>query len=118
MKEIKKVIVPKYAFIEEEGVNDITPIRRKIGKTMEVTETFTYYDVIAYVEKMKKAVEDKEAEIAGMKTMIKAYEKEVELIEKMLKVTKIEKDWNLALHKKLKEEEKAKKEKTIEELVD
>lgn len=103
--------IPKYEWVEEEGVNDITPIKRKINKTMEITETFNYYDCLAYCMKMEKAVEDKKVEIEGLESMIKAYRDEIELIEKELNVTKIEEEWNKELHERLVEEEKLKKEK-------
>lgn len=105
----EKKIIPTYKWVEEEGVNDITPIRRKIAKTMEVTETFTYYDALAYCMKMEKAVEDKKAEIAGLESMIKAYKDEIELIEQSLGVTKVEETWNQDLQTKLQREELDKK---------
>lgn len=99
---------PVYKFVEEEGVEDITPIRRKIAKTMEVTENFNYYDTLAYVAKMEKAVKEKEAEIEGLNSMIKAYKEEIELIEQELGIVELEEKWNLDLHEKLKAEEAAK----------
>jgi hypothetical protein len=104
---------PRYEWVEEEGMDDVTPSKRKIAKTMEITETFNFYDTLKYVMKMEKAVEDKKAEIAGMESMIKAYRDEIELIEKNMAVTKMDEEWNLALHEKLKaeaEEQNAKKE--------
>lgn len=108
---------PVYAWVEEEGVNDIPPIRRKITKTMEVTESFNYYDTLAYVMKMEKAVADKKAEIDGMESMIKAYKEELELIESKLGVTEEERVWNLELHEKLKKEAEEKVE-VVEEVSD
>lgn len=99
---------PVYKFIEEEGVNDITPVKRKIAKTMEVTENFTFYDVLAYTMKMEKAIKDKEAELEGLKSMLKAYQDEIELIERELDVTEEDKKWNIELHEKLKAEEESK----------
>lgn len=104
---------PKYEFVVEEGVEDVAPIRRKINKTMEVTESFNYYDTLAYVMKMEKAVADKEAEIEGMKSMIKAYKDEIELIEEKLGLTEMERVWNLELHEKLVAETKEKEEEVI-----
>jgi hypothetical protein len=97
-------ITPKYEFAVEDGAELIAPIRRKINKTMEITESFTYYDALAYCMKMEKAVQDKQAEIDGINSMIKAYRDEIEIIEKQLAVTEIEEKWNKDLQKKLQEE--------------
>lgn len=78
---------------------------------MPITESFTYYDALAYVMKMEKARDDKKAEIHGLEEMIKAYRDELEIIEKALNVDEIDKKWNLELHKKLKAEADEKKEK-------
>lgn len=86
----EKEIVPVYSFVEEEGQNELTPIKRKIAKTMEVTETFTVFDAMQYLAKMKKAVEDKKAEISGLETMIEGYEKELKLIERATGVQRLE----------------------------
>lgn len=96
---------PTYEFHVEEGMEDISPSKRKIAKTMEITETFTMYDALKYVMQMEKAVEDKKAEIEGLESMIKAYRDEIEDIEKVLKVTKADEEWNKEKHRKLKEEE-------------
>lgn len=106
--------VPTYKFVEEEGVSDIAPIKRKIAKTMEVTEMFTYYDALAYCMKMEKRVEDLKAEISGLESMIKAYHDEIEIIEKELGVTEIDRVWNLELHEKLVAEEKEKSKSEVE----
>lgn len=107
-KEKKELIVPTYKWVEEEGGNDVPPIKRKISKTMEITENFNYYDTLAYVMKMEKAIEDKRKEIEGLETMIKAYRDELELIEDTLHVNEEERKWNIELHEKLKEEESKK----------
>lgn len=86
---------PKYKFANES--EEVTPIKRTIAKTMEVTENFTVYDAIAYVAKMNKAVADKEAEIEGLKSMIKAYEDELQLIENELGVQAMEADYQKKL---------------------
>lgn len=107
-------IKPEYKFVEEEG--DIAPVRRKIAKTMKVTENFCYYDVLAYIMKMEKTIEDKKAEITGLEAMAKAYRNEIELIEQVLDVTKIEEKYQLDLHEKLKAEEAMKEEKSDENI--
>ncbi len=104
----KEKIVPKYEFAKEDGVEFIAPVKRKINKTMEITESFTYYDCLQYCMRMEKAVADKQAEIDGLNNMIKAYREEIELIEKELSVTEIEEAFQLALHEQLKAEEAAK----------
>ena len=113
MNETEKV-VPKYAWTEVKEGEVVTPIRRQIAKTMEVTELFTYYDALAYVMKMEKAVADKQAEIQGLEVMIKAYQDELEIVEKELSVTELEEKYNLELHEKLKREEL---EKAVNDLV-
>jgi len=113
MNETEKV-VPKYAWTEAKEGEVVTPIRRQIAKTMEVTELFTYYDALAYVMKMEKAVADKQAEIQGLEVMIKAYQDELEIVEKELSVTELEEKYNLELHEKLKREEL---EKAVNDLV-
>ena len=83
MKKTEK-IVPVYKFVDE--TEDITPAERSISKTMEVTETFKMIDVLTYLARMDKSIADKEAELEGLKAMKKAYEEEVMVIEKQLKV--------------------------------
>lgn len=94
MTEIKEV-KPRYAFVEVEAKEgeEITPIKRKIAKTMEITEEFSAYDAIEYVAKMKKGIADKEADIEGLRSMIKAYEDELKLIEDELGVQAMEADF-------------------------
>lgn len=111
----EKEIVPVYKFVEEEGAENTTPIRRKIAKTMEITETFTFYDALAYCMKMEKAIKDKEAEIEGLQHMVDAYRKEIVEIEKQLAVEDMEKEYNLELHEKLKAEEEEKKLEEVKE---
>lgn len=105
MTDKNKEIVPKYEFKVEEGDEKLQPSKRKIAKTMEVTETFTYYDALAYCMKMEKAVADKKAEIEGLQSMIEAYRKELVQIEKALDVTKADEEYHAAVQKKLQEEE-------------
>ena len=91
-EEIKK---PKYKFSEyPEGVLiPGQPIKKNISKTMEVTEEFNVYDTMVYLAKMQKAIEDKEAEIEGLKAMKKAYEDELKLIEDELGIQKAQEEW-------------------------
>jgi hypothetical protein len=111
MDEIKK---PKYEFVNEEGESEVQPSKRKINKTMEVTESFTMYDVLAYTMKMEKAIEDKETELEGLKSMLEAYQKEIAFIEKELGVTKMDEKFHKELHEKLAKEEAEKVDSVVE----
>lgn len=111
MDEIKK---PKYEFVNEEGDSEVQPSKRKINKTMEVTESFTMYDVLAYTMKMEKAIEDKETELEGLKSMLEAYQKEIAFIEKELGVTKMDEKFHKELHEKLAKEEAEKVDSVVE----
>lgn len=104
-KVLENLAQPTYEFVVEEGSEDITPVQRKIAKTMKVTETFKYYDALKYVMQLEKAVIDKQDEINGLKSMIKAYRDEIALIDKLLNVDKMDRAWNLEKHRKLKQEE-------------
>lgn len=84
---------PKYTFVELKEGGEVAPIKRQIAKTMEVTENFNLFDVISYIAKMRKGVADKQAEIDGIETMIKAYEDELKLIEDELGVQELESDY-------------------------
>lgn len=117
MEKDKEVMKPKYAWVIEEGVDEVTPVRRKISKTMEITENFTFYDALAYKMKMEKRVEDLKGEIMGLESMIKAYDEELEVIEEQLGVEEFEKQYNLELHEKLKKEEEEKGD-VVEEVIE
>lgn len=103
MSEEKKV--PVYTWVEEEGVDEITPSKRKIAKTMEITETFNYYDALSYCMRLEKEIENKKAEIEGLQSMVDAYKEELEIIDKELGVNEFDHKWNVELHEKLKAEE-------------
>jgi hypothetical protein len=94
-KEEEKVIEPKYAFGEYADMELIPgePLKKKVTKTMEITETFTIFDVMQYIAKLKKGIEDKDAEKQGLVNMLEAYEKELALIEKNLGVMDLQKKW-------------------------
>lgn len=102
-KDEKKV--PVYAFKDFEGESDLPPVKRTIAKTMEVTETFNYFDALAYKMKMEKALKDKEAELEGLNNMIEAYDKELKIIEEKFDINKLEKDYQLGLYHTLNTEE-------------
>lgn len=90
-KEIKPVY--KFAEVPEGTLIPASPIKKQIAKTMEVTETFNIFEVMQYIAKLKKAIEDKDAEKEGMVHMLKAYEDELELIEAELGVQKLEEEY-------------------------
>jgi hypothetical protein len=77
-KKEEKVIKPKYEFAKvPDGVLiPASPLKKTISKTMEVTEQFNIFDVMTYIAKLKKAIEDKDAEKEGMISMLKAYEED------------------------------------------
>lgn len=81
---------PVYKFTQKEGEEALAPVRRSISKTMETTETFTMYDVLTYIAKIRKSIDDKKAEITGLEAMLKAYEDEVALIEGQLGVADLD----------------------------
>lgn len=103
MEEEKK-IVPIYALTEDTSVS---PIHRKVSKTMEITETFSIFDVMSYIAKMKKRKEDLEGELKGLDDMITAYEDELELIEEKTGVQKMEEEYQkqIALENEAKQKE-------------
>jgi len=108
--EAKDIVAPKvkptYKFVPLEiGEDEVEPSKRKIAKTMEVTEMFTYYDALKYVMQMEKAIEDKKVEIEGLVSMVKAYRDEIAIVDKQFDVPKMDEVYNLELHRKLKEEE-------------
>ncbi len=95
MKKEEEVVKPTYEFAEvpEGSIDPIEPIKKQIAKKMLTTDLFTVFDVLTYIGKMKKAVDDKQAEIDGMNAMIKAYEDELTLIEDKLGVQKLEDEY-------------------------
>lgn len=106
---MEKTKRPVYAFTPaKEGTEDIQPSKREMSKTMEVTETFTYYDALAYCMKIEKAIEDKEKEIEGLMSMRDAYRKELTLIEEEFDIVKADEEFHANQQKKLQAEEAAK----------
>lgn len=98
-------IIPTYKFKEVEG-ETLTPIRRTIQKTMEITEEFNVFDALQYRAKMVKAIADKQAEIDGLNTMIKGYDEEIAVIEEALGVQDLEVEYQKELAEKNAESEK------------
>lgn len=86
---------PKYIFAEvPEGVIiPADPMKKQIAKIHEVTETFTLYDAIFYLQKAKKQREDKQIELTALDEIIEKYEEEIELIKEKLDMEKLEKDY-------------------------
>ena len=97
-------IIPVYKFKEAEG-EVVTPIKRTIQKTMEVTEEFNIFDALQYRAKLLKAIADKEAESDGLNSMVKAYDEEIAIIEESLGVQDLEVEYQKEIA--LKNEESA-----------
>ncbi len=104
-KENNKAIEPVYKLEFKDNEKELPPVKRTISKTSQVTETFTYFDVLSYLSKMNKSIKDKEAELEGLREMSKAYQKEVDLIEKKLSLNAFEKRFQLEEFNKIKNEE-------------
>lgn len=85
-----KEIVPVYELVVDENVE---PLKRKIKKTMEVTEEFTMFDVMQYIAKLDKAIADKKTEIQSLETMREAYMKEIVHVESQTNVNSLEEEW-------------------------
>lgn len=108
-------IIPTYKFKEVEG-ETLTPIRRTIQKTMEVTEEFNVFEALQYRAKLVKAIADKQAEIDGLNTMVKAYDEEIAIIEEALGVQDLEVEYQKELAEKNAESEKERQDKIEAEL--
>lgn len=98
-------IIPTYKFKEVEG-EVLTPIKRTIQKTMEVTEEFNIFEALQYRAKLLKAIADKQAEIDGLNTMVKAYDEEIAIIEEALGVQDLEVEYQKELAVRNEESEK------------
>lgn len=99
MSKEKEPIKPKYTFAEvpDGTLIPIQPLKKTIAKTMEVTENFNMFDVMTYIAKMKKAIEDKKAEVEGLEIMLKAYEDELKVIEAQLGIQKLEDEYQKSI---------------------
>jgi len=97
---------PKYELAEvPEGViNPAEPIKKTIAKTMETTENFNIFDVLTYIAKLKKAIEDKKSETVSLETMLKAYEDELAVIEEELGIQKKQEAWEKAEAERIQKE--------------
>lgn len=108
-------IIPTYKFKEVEG-EVLTPIKRTIQKTMEVTEEFNVFEALQYRAKLIKAIADKNAEIEGLESMVKAYDEEIALIEESLGVQDLEVEYQKEIAEKNAESEKERQAKIEAEL--
>lgn len=108
-------IIPTYKFKEVEG-EVLTPIKRTIQKTMEVTEEFNVFEALQYRAKLIKAIADKNAEIEGLESMVKAYDEEIALIEEALGVQDLEVEYQKEIAAKNEESEKERQAKIEAEL--
>lgn len=98
-------IIPTYKFKEVEG-EVVAPIKRTIQKTMEVTEEFNIFEALQYRAKLLKAITDKQAEIEGLESMVKAYDEEIAIIEEALGVQDLEVEYQKEIALKNEESEK------------
>lgn len=101
-------IIPTYKFKEVEG-EVLTPIKRTIQKTMEVTEEFNVFEALQYRAKLIKAIADKNAEIEGLESMVKAYDEEIALIEESLGVQDLEVEYQRRLQKRMQNQKRSDK---------
>lgn len=87
----KNLNTPKYEFTDpkQEG----NPVMKTISKTMVTTETFTMYDVLKHVAKMRKAIFDKRTEADGLENMLNEYLKEMAIVEETLGIDDLEKEF-------------------------
>lgn len=108
-------IIPTYKFKEVEG-EVLTPIKRTIQKTMEVTEEFNVFEALQYRAKLIKAIADKQAEIEGLESMVKAYDEEIALIEESLGVQDLEVEYQKEIAEKNEESAKERQAKIEAEL--
>lgn len=108
-------IIPTYKFKEVEG-EVLTPIKRTIQKTMEVTEEFNIFEALQYRAKLLKAIADKNAEIDGLNSMVKAYDEEIAIIEESLGVQDLEVEYQKEIAIKNAESEKERQDKIEAEL--
>jgi DNA gyrase/topoisomerase IV subunit A len=90
---------PKYEFVLDENEKDIPPIRRKINKTMEITESFNYEDTERYVQNMEKEIEGKKKEIESMQSLVEAYREEMKIIDEKLGVNKAQEEYQREIEK-------------------
>jgi hypothetical protein len=87
---------PKYEFVQPEpDAQEVSPIKRQIAKIQETASTFTLYDVYRTIGQLDKRIEDKQAEIKADEDMKKLFEAELALIEKSLKVSDLERQYQV-----------------------
>lgn len=98
-------IKPKYTFVEatDGSSTEESIVKKKIAKTMEITEEFSMFDVFSYISKMDKAIRDKTAELDGLKSMKEAYLKEIEEIKAQLGVEDFDSEYAKTLTEDSKE---------------
>jgi len=84
-------VVPVYEFAPEQ--ENVEPIKRKIRKTMEVTEEFSAWDVLQYMANMDKQINTKQAELDGLKNMKEQFLKEMVHVEEQTGVTALQEEY-------------------------
>ena len=123
--ELLKLKESRYDFVEDEGSDNEPPIRKKLGRISETMQTFTYYDLHKAsaeltvsidkanielspaifknkVANLKSAMKD---QIKTMKDQKKLIDDEIVLINEQLDMDNVEREFQLAIHEKLKAEE-------------
>ena len=95
MKEME-LRTPKYEFVEPDAeAPKVSPIKQPIAKIQETAQTFTLYDVYRTIGQLDKRITDKQAEIEADEKLKKLFEAEIELIEKALGVSDLERQYHV-----------------------
>jgi iron-sulfur cluster repair protein YtfE (RIC family) len=110
--------VPKYEFavVPEGVINPISPIKKSIAKTYTLTETFNMYEVLQYIAKMERAIEDKQKEKEGLEQVLAAYKEELEIIEEQLGVQKLEEEYQKSVSEEIDRQAREKDETIVNEV--
>lgn len=90
LKELE-LAAPRYEFVEAGEGNEETlpPVKRQIAKIQEAALTFTPYEVFQHIAMLKKQIQGHKDSITGLETKLELYEAELELIEKSLGVSEL-----------------------------
>ena len=116
----------KFDFLETpEWSEELSPINRPMVRIAEQAQTFTALDLYKARAELELAIKKAEQDLtplvfktkvnnlksslkkalAEQQKLFKQYDDEIKLIEEQLNINEIEKEWQLALHEKLKAEE-------------
>lgn len=92
----EEIVIPKYSFQEVEG-EELPPVRRTIGKTHEITETFTVYDIFKGLAMLEKRIADSKAQTEMFEKQRENYLAEIEVIEEQLGVSNLQDEYQKAM---------------------